>query len=123
MNMKCLLAGSLGLNVLFLGVEAYLVRKDPGDLSSLPPLVVCVPPGEVDPVGELGTGDAAPKFEPSPSYAIATIESADFEKYVAHLRSLGCPNETIRNIIVTDVNEAFRHRLKNQDYTASRFSR
>ena len=123
MNMKRLLAASLGLNVFLLGVETYLVRKDLGDLSSPPPLVVCLPPAQLDPATEAGGGAASLKMEPSPAYTVATIESPYFRNYIAHLRSLGCPDETIRNIIATDVSETFRNRLKTQAFTATRFGR
>ena len=121
MNMRRLLAASLGLNVFWLGLEAYLVRRDLGDLSSLPPLVVCFPAAESDPAIEAGDTAASPEAEPGLAYAIATIESPEFRDYVAHLRSLGCPDETIRQVIATDVSEYFRGRVKGKAYTASRF--
>lgn len=35
------------------------------------------------------------------------VESADYRKYIANLRAIGCPEETIRDIIVADVNKLF----------------
>ena len=40
------------------------------------------------------------------------VESADYKKYIANLRSIGCPEETIRDIIVADVNKLFESRRK-----------
>jgi hypothetical protein len=120
MNIKQLLAASIGLNVFLLGVEAYLVKQNLGDLTTLPPLVVCIPAAELDPIGEPGTG-AASGLKPSPTYTVGRIESPEFRNYVAHLRSLGCPDETIRELIVTDVSDLFRNRIKGKAYTASRF--
>jgi len=40
-----------------------------------------------------------------------TVESADYRKYIANLRDAGCPERTIRDIIVADVNELYRHRF------------
>lgn len=40
------------------------------------------------------------------------VESRDYKAYVANLRSIGCPEETIRDIIVADVNKLYsqKHR-------------
>jgi hypothetical protein len=40
------------------------------------------------------------------------VESEDYKKYVANLRLVGCPEKTIRDIIVADVNELYRQRFK-----------
>jgi hypothetical protein len=40
------------------------------------------------------------------------VESADYQAYVNHLRDIGCPEQTIRDIIVADVNALYaRKRL------------
>lgn len=39
-----------------------------------------------------------------------TVESEDYKKYIANLRAIGCPEETIRDIIVADVNKLFASR-------------
>ncbi|MFM2083182.1 MAG: hypothetical protein RL380_1873, partial [Verrucomicrobiota bacterium] len=38
------------------------------------------------------------------------VESDDYKKYIANLRSVGCPEETIRDIIIADVNKLFEDR-------------
>ena len=38
------------------------------------------------------------------------IESADYATYVANLRQIGCPEQTIRDIIIADVNALFSRR-------------
>ena len=35
------------------------------------------------------------------------MESPDYRKYLANLRATGCPEKTVRGIIVADVNEQF----------------
>jgi hypothetical protein len=40
------------------------------------------------------------------------VESEDYKKYIANLRSIGCPEETIRDIIIADVNKLFASRAK-----------
>ena len=38
------------------------------------------------------------------------IESADYPTYVANLRQIGCPEQTIRDIIIADVNALYSRR-------------
>lgn len=38
------------------------------------------------------------------------VESEDYATYIKNLRQIGCPDETIRDIIVADVNELYSHR-------------
>ena len=40
------------------------------------------------------------------------VESEDYKKYIANLRAIGCPEETIRDIIVADVNKLYESRRK-----------
>src|SRR5213593_64183 len=46
------------------------------------------------------------------------IESADFSTYIANLRAIGCPEATIRDIIVADVNQLFARRRATEVVTA-----
>jgi hypothetical protein len=117
MNTKALLTISLGLNVITLGVLAYLVRLDADDLRTQPPLVFCFSsPG--DPAEE-PDASAVSVEEPFERFTTGRLESAAFKQYVTHLRRLGCPNDTIRFIIMTDVSEMFRKRVREQAYTAN----
>ncbi|MDB6056609.1 MAG: hypothetical protein JWO95_453 [Verrucomicrobiales bacterium] len=38
------------------------------------------------------------------------VESVDYVTYIKNLRSIGCPEKTIRDIIVADVNQLYSHR-------------
>jgi hypothetical protein len=44
------------------------------------------------------------------SFDWRTVESADYKQYITNLRSIGCPEETIRDIIIADVNKLFEGR-------------
>ena len=44
----------------------------------------------------------------------AEIESEDYGQYIGNLRRLGCPEKTIRDIIVADVEELFAARLRRE---------
>jgi hypothetical protein len=41
-----------------------------------------------------------------------SVESEDYRKYITNLRSIGCPEETIRDIITADVNKLFKQRAR-----------
>jgi hypothetical protein len=117
MKMKRLLVVLLGLNVLLLGVEVYLLRAYLGDAGYLPPLVVCIP--AADQAGDL-LDDATLSRRSSLAFDYGRLESPDFKEYIDHLRSLGCPDETIRGILIADMSDLFRGRTKGHVYTASR---
>jgi len=42
------------------------------------------------------------------------VESADFPTYIANLRQIGCPEQTIRDIIIADVNALFSRRRSTE---------
>lgn len=41
-----------------------------------------------------------------------SVESADYRQYIANLRSVGCPDRTIRDIILADVTELYDQKKK-----------
>ncbi|HVY71888.1 MAG TPA: hypothetical protein VHH73_18290 [Verrucomicrobiae bacterium] len=46
------------------------------------------------------------------------IESRDYPTYIANLRNIGCPEATIRDIIVAEINQWFAHRRATEVLTA-----
>jgi LysM repeat protein len=46
------------------------------------------------------------------------VESADYPTYVANLRDIGCPEQTIRDIIIADVNVVYSRRRATELVTA-----
>lgn len=46
------------------------------------------------------------------SHTWETVESDDYRQYIANLRAIGCPEETIQDIIRADVNKLFDARKK-----------
>ena len=60
-----------------------------------------------------------PAGEPSPEvvevnepFHWAQLESADYRIYLANLRGIGCPEATVRDILIADVNALFSVRVK-----------
>ena len=47
------------------------------------------------------------------SFSWRELESADYHQYIANLRSIGCPEQTIRDIIIADVNKIYAAREKS----------
>src|SRR5687767_12623141 len=45
------------------------------------------------------------------------VESSDYETFIKNLRTIGCPEQTIRDIIVADVDLLFGHRRATEAAT------
>ena len=55
---------------------------------------------------------ANPTNAPAQSFDWRRVESGDYRQYLANLRSIGCPEETIRDIIRADVNQLYEEKKK-----------
>lgn len=112
------LAVSVGLNFGLAGVLGWLWLN--------PPAAAPAPtPGEVE-VVSLNSGEATnqvqlrylrrPDFRfPTnafPHFTWRAIESTNYQRYVANLRAIHCPEKTIRDIILADVNDLYATRWK-----------
>ncbi len=49
------------------------------------------------------------------------VESEDYRKYIANLRAIGCPEETLRDIIIADVNKLFESRQRALNQSTNKF--
>ncbi len=112
MNAKTILLLSVILN---LGLAAALLRPAP-----TPPVSPAVAEA---PIIAAQPAPAAPGARPRPATQIVTntlahkfdwraVESDDYRKYIANLRSIGCPEETIRDIITADVGKLYESKRK-----------
>lgn len=84
------------------------------------------------PAGKLARRLAQPHATASrPATAWAAIEDSDLSRFIANLRALGCPEETIRDIVALRICRAFRDRLieleaasmRSWDFTRARDGR
>ena len=50
------------------------------------------------------------------------VESENYRQYIANLRSIGCPEETIRDIIIADVNKLFESRRSEMFPSTNKFA-
>jgi len=54
---------------------------------------------------------SSPASRPQPSNAWSSIAGDDPRQFIAHLRAIGCPEQTIRDIVVMQVCREYRNRL------------
>jgi hypothetical protein len=112
MNLKVVLTLSLAANIA-LGFVAWRKNSEaPAPVSSeslsppteskaesstkVTPMTIAAPPAA-----------ATSTNTPSKRFDWQSVESADYKEYIANLRAIGCPEETIRDIITADVNKMF----------------
>jgi hypothetical protein len=121
MNAKFLLALSILANVAF--AAAYMMKGSTPTAPSSPPPATVAPAPKADAV-KVST-PAASLPAPAPAVVVRSVtntavqkidwrmvESADYRQYISNLRGIGCPEETIRDIITADVNKLFDSRFK-----------
>ncbi len=104
------LALSLGLNVLLLAVclyEAFEKRQHAGSRSEITNRTIRVTP-ERSTAAESST---IRQLEVIESFHWSQLESEDYRVYAANLRALGCPEATVRDIIIADVSELYYRRV------------
>ncbi len=111
MTPRTTLIVSLCLNAILISLLAYASRFSSPAPSPLPE-------PKTAPRQEINTKPAKPTAEvAAPSQIVRldwrSVESPDFKDYILKLRSIDCPEETIRDIIIADVNKLFATRWKN----------
>lgn len=120
MKTKALLAVSLVANGLLLAAAVYVARQGSGELSSLAPLVVCVPHPGPEAVGK-PVASAVSATNPVASFDWRRVESEDYKQYVTRLRGIGCTEKAIGDLVVADVNTLFRMRANGRVSSINEF--
>jgi hypothetical protein len=112
MNSKPALILSLMVNVGLVGAVAYLATSRSVSVGPAPNV-------GGTPLAKDAAAVAVTKPRPAhvtnvvfKSFDWQSVESPDYKEYIANLRSIGCPEETIRDIIIADVNKLFEDRKK-----------
>jgi hypothetical protein len=98
---------SLGVNLLLAALWLLTVRHRTG-----PPLGAV---GSVN--GALASGSRTNLVVRRQYFSWREIESADYPTYIANLREIGCPEQTIRDIIIADVNSLYSRRRATEMVT------
>lgn len=102
---------SLALNV---GLTSWLLRPSlPRAMSG--PLSSGARPVVSSPAERSAAPNAAAPNAPAdmrPAFRWSEIESADYVQYIANLRAAGCPEQTIRDLILADLNQLYAPRAQ-----------
>ncbi len=113
MNSKHL-ATALSLTAVVLITAAAYVNRSP---SELPVPAVPAPAASVIPAESrnvkmeaLIPANVIPATNSGSKFTWQQVESGDYKLYIANLRKVGCPEQTIRDIIVADVNKLYAPR-------------
>lgn len=113
MNTRSIVLLSILGNIGLLACAVYLHRsRRPALLSDAPVQTQAAAPGNARPLRgtetkvEVVTNDVVVEFR------WQQVESADYKAYVANLRAIGCPEETVRDIIAADVNKLYAQKRK-----------
>jgi hypothetical protein len=96
MRTRLLLGVSLGINLCLLGV---VVLAPAGRVERLPAASAAEPVGKAD---LSRVPEVAPTQVPT-AFHWSQLESTNYQSYIANLRAVGCPEQTIRDIIAADL--------------------
>lgn len=102
MPLRFWLGLSLGLNVLLLGLWWKEMRRE----MAVPP-PSAAPPVITRPIVVPARVVTTNVFVHTNTFHWRQVESDDYFQYVANLRAIGCPESTIRDLIVADVNQHY----------------
>lgn len=100
---------SLGLNIALTAVVLYFPPVPPETR-----LTTTIAPAPADPARVYKTNVVVRRQ----NFVWNQIESDDYATYIANLRAVGCPEATIRDIIVADVNQLYARRRATEIVTA-----
>ncbi len=67
--------------------------------------------------GLLPAAPAVTKHENIPQFDWRQVESSDYGAYIKNLRAIGCPEQTVRDIVVADINALFDGKEKTAQRT------
>lgn len=113
MNAKPILLLSVAANVVLAAVllKTATSSKVPSGAAAPP---AAAPAATASASAGAATAPAEPAnvIAPSQQFDWRLVESEDYRKYIANLRSIGCPEETIRDIIIADVNKLYESKRK-----------
>jgi hypothetical protein len=62
--------------------------------------------------------DQDQRSHPAPAFSWRDVEAGDYPTYAANLRDIGCPEQTVRDIIIADVNALYSRKRATELVTA-----
>lgn len=112
MSPKVLLILSVLLNVALGAVILRPKSAEPTATAPAAPKTASAEPAPAAPVAKARVVTQVVTNNVSQKFDWNAVESDDYKKYIANLRSIGCPEETIRDIITADVNKLYDAKRK-----------
>ncbi len=100
MRWRVIALGSLGVNIAMATAWLFLARQEAALVAAA--AVSSRPPS----TNQTTTNYVVRRLV----FSWQQIESADYPTYITNLRQVGCPEQTIRDIIIADVNALFARR-------------
>ena len=110
MKLRPRLRFSLAFNALLVGVVGWLAlgRSQPEVRESVSRYIT----NRVLLVRHKPAPPAPAAVEVSEPFLWAQVESTDYHRYIANLRGIGCPEQSVRDLVVAEVDELFDARVK-----------
>jgi len=100
---------SAGVNLL-LAPACWLKYRHNADTPGAPAQTATAAPMQVRVIEKTKTNVVA-AVVPAKMPDWRAVESEDYKRYIANLQAIGCPEKTIRDIIIADINELYRQRF------------
>lgn len=127
MRRPALIFGLLLSNTALVAVVIWLILRTPSanapsrfdskarpklSSSSAAPVATVLPSAPPEPLGSAPTSLPEPPSLPTnrPHFDWRQVESADYQTYIKNLRAIGCPEETVKDIVAADLLQAFATR-------------
>lgn len=107
MKLRLILIISVCVNLALAG--AYFVSKRSTTVA--PPAAAEAVPAKAAARSERERRAQAAPAGDTNDFHWASVESDDYREYIANLREIGCPEETVRDIIIADVNKLYGGRI------------
>jgi hypothetical protein len=107
--MRTIIVASLGLNAVLLGALAYVSVRQPV-APAQPAETPQNEPVRIVPKRERPMQRSTAVVS-TDAFRWSQLESSDFHQYMANLREIGCPEETIRDLIIAEVDKMFAPRF------------
>jgi hypothetical protein len=107
--MRTIIVASLGLNAVLVAALAYYsVHGSKPEPAEEAPSAVSA---GATPAPVRSRAPAVVNINNGDDFHWQDVESTDFKQYMANLRAIGCPEETIRDLIIAEVNKMFAPRF------------
>jgi hypothetical protein len=110
-NRKLLLA-SLALNLLLAGGVVWFLR--PAPVPDGGPPAVAAPVETVSPSPAVAGTTAPPVVLVTNRFHWRELESTNYETYVANLRAVGCPERTVRDLLLAELRASYAARGRTE---------